>query len=448
LRIRWWLLAGLCCGLTAQTLEVSPNRRYLQTSDGKPFFWLGDTAWLLFQNASKEETTRYLDDRKRKGFNVVQVMVLRSAGDTTTDGIPALINEDPANPRLDGYWDHAAWVIDQARERGIHMALVCSWGSMVKGKKVNASNVESYTRFLVERFGLKPNIIWITGGDIQGDVGGDVWRTMAQTLRKLDKKHLITFHPFGRTQSSTWFHKEPWLDFNMFQSGHRRYDQDKTPGAKGEDNWRYVQEDYALTPIKPTLDGEPSYENLPQGLHDPKEPYWNAADVRRYAWWSVFAGACGHTYGENAVIQMHKPGRKGSYGVRTFWYEALDAPGAQQMQHLKSLMLSRPYFERIPDQSLIAAGDGPKYDHVSATRGRDYALVYSWTGRNFSLNMGRISGKAVRAAWYDPRTGTRREIGTFQNTGKLEFDPPGEPAPGNDWALILDDASTAAKDKP
>jgi hypothetical protein len=51
----------------------------------------------------------------------------------------------------------------------------------------------------------------------------------------------------------------PWLDFNMFQSGHRRYDQDDTPGAKGEANWRYVNEDYAKEPPKPTLDGEPSY---------------------------------------------------------------------------------------------------------------------------------------------------------------------------------------------
>ncbi len=28
-------------------LEVSSNHRYFQHSDGAPFFWLGDTAWLL-----------------------------------------------------------------------------------------------------------------------------------------------------------------------------------------------------------------------------------------------------------------------------------------------------------------------------------------------------------------------------------------------------------------
>jgi hypothetical protein len=261
---------------------------------------------------------------------------------------------------------------------------------------------------------------------------------MGGLIRKLDPNHLITYHPFGRTQSSTWFHDEPWLDFNMFQSGHRRYDQDDTPNPKGEDNWRYAQEDYARTPVKPTVDGEPSYENIPQGLHNPKEPYWTDKEIRRYSWWSVFAGAFGHTYGENAIMQMHKPGRKPAFGARSPWYEALDAPGAGQMQHLKKLILSRPFFERVPDQTLVA-DNGERYDYIAATRGKNYAMLYTWTGRTFKVRMGVVPGKTARCLWYDPRTGETRDIGTVPNTGVREFDPPGDPAPGNDWALVLDE---------
>ena len=121
------------------------------------------------------------------------------------------------------------------------------------------------------------------------------------------------YHPFGRTSSSLWFHQEKWLDFNMFQSGHRRYDQaslnswDDNAGKEtffGEDNWRYVERDRQAQPAKPTLDGEPSYEQIPQGLHDPSQPFWQDCDVRRYAYWSVFAGSAGHTYGSNAVMQF------------------------------------------------------------------------------------------------------------------------------------------------
>jgi hypothetical protein len=228
----------------------------------------------------------------------------------------------------------------------------------------------------------------------------------------------------------------------MFQSGPQRYDQDKGPGAKGEDNWRYVQEDYAKKPEKPTLDGEPSYERIPQGLHDPTQPYWTDADVRRYAYWSVFAGAFGHTYGSNAVQQMYKPGGgRGAFGVKNYWYEAIDDPGAGQMIHLKQLMLSRPYAERVPDDELIAGENGARYDRILATRGTSYLLAYTYTGRPFEIRMGRISGQQAKASWYSPRDGRSVAIGTFPNQGIRKFTPPGTPADGNDWVLLVDDAS-------
>ena len=95
--------------------------------------------------------------------------------------------------------------------------------------------------------------------------------------------------------------------------------------------------------IKPVLDAEPSYEDIPMGLHDPAEPRWQACDVRRYAYWSVFAGSFGHTYGHNAIMQMLKPGYPTSYGdagdVKA-WYQGLNDPGFNQMQYLKRLILS------------------------------------------------------------------------------------------------------------
>jgi hypothetical protein len=59
-------------------LKLSDNKRYLSTEKGDPFFWLGDTGWMLFSKLSREEAERYFDDRKQKGFNVIQVMVLQN----------------------------------------------------------------------------------------------------------------------------------------------------------------------------------------------------------------------------------------------------------------------------------------------------------------------------------------------------------------------------------
>jgi len=226
----------------------------------------------------------------------------------------------------------------------------------------------------------------------------------------------------------------------MFQSGHRRYDQDtsKSELRYGEDNWRYVDVDYSKTPAKPTFDGEPSYESIPQGLHDSTEVRWDAAAVRRYGYWSVFAGGCGYTYGNNAVMQMHSPkDKKGAYGVTDYWTDALNAPGAGQMVFLKELMLSRPYFDRVPDTALVS-DQGTRYAYVAATRGRNYAFLYTYTGRSFGVVMARIEGSKVKATWYNPRDGHSTETGTIDNAGVATFDPPGQPADGNDWVLILD----------
>lgn len=430
-------------GTPPAPIRVSPDGRWFQHHDGRPFFWLGDTAWLLFQKLDRAETERYLDDRRRKGFNIIQVMVLHTAESRNQAGAAALADGDPARPvrSAEGadYWSHIDWVLDRAAARGLYLAMVPAWGSIVKAGRLNEKNVEEYARFLGERYGRWPNVVWLNGGDIQGDLKPDVWRALGRTLRSHTSGQLTTFHPFGRTQSSTWFHTEPWLDFNMFQSGHRRYGQDSTPGAKEEDNWRYVEEDLALKPAKPTLDGEPSYEHIPQGLHDPAEPRWTDRDARRYAYWAVLAGAAGHTYGHSSVMQMHKrTDVRASYGATKTWDEALNDPGAGQMRHLKALVLSRPYFERRNDQSLIAGSNGQRYDRVIAARGRDYAFIYTHTGRPFEVVMGRIRGRQTRAWWFDPRTGLATGAGRIPNRGVRRFQPP---VAGQDWVLVLDNSA-------
>ena len=109
------------------------------------------------------------------------------------------------------------------------------------------------------------------------------------------------------------------------------------------------------------------------------------------------------------------------------------------MQHLKRLMLGRPYFERVPDQSVIAGDAGEKYQYVMATRGSAYLFAYTYTGRAFDVRLGKLSGRRLRAWWYSPRDGQATRIGTFANRGVRRFVPPGKPAEGNDWVLVLED---------
>ena len=80
-------------------LSVSDNKRAL-TANGQPFFWLGDTGWLLLSKLNHEETEKYLETRKEQGFNVIQVMVLHSLSAVTVNGDSALIGKNVSKPNL------------------------------------------------------------------------------------------------------------------------------------------------------------------------------------------------------------------------------------------------------------------------------------------------------------------------------------------------------------
>ena len=82
-------------------LKVSSNHRYLIHADGTPFFYLGDTAWELFHRLTREEADRYLENRRQKGFTVIQAVVLAEFDGLKVPnpyGETPLINNDPTQP--------------------------------------------------------------------------------------------------------------------------------------------------------------------------------------------------------------------------------------------------------------------------------------------------------------------------------------------------------------
>jgi hypothetical protein len=173
-----------------------------------------------------------------------------------------------------------------------------------------------------------------------------------------------------------------------------------------------------------------------------------AADVRRPLYWNLFTGAFGHTYGHHSVWQMWAPSRTPVNRPLMAWAEALDQPGAGQMQHGRKLIESRPFLTRVPDDSVIAVGSVPsampgagRYRFV-ATRDESgsYAMVYAPVSRKFSVRLDKISGAKVVAWWFNPRNGEATKIGVFDRAGEKEFVPP-EPGEMTDWVLVLDDAS-------
>lgn len=137
-------------------------------------------------------------------------------------------------------------------------------------------------------------------------------------------------------------------------------------------------------------------------------------------------------------MQFYTPGDSGiSFFPKVKWQEGLKAPGAGQMQYLKKLVLSKSYFDRVPDQSMIV-DNGERYDKVIATRGKDYAMFYVYNGREFKIKLDRQKFYPGKASWFNPRNGEIKAINGYRAATVNEFDPPGEKENGNDWVLILE----------
>jgi hypothetical protein len=436
------LAAGLQVQAAAPRLKVSPNKHFLIKEDGSPFFYLGDTAWELFHRLNRDEAGFYLSNRAAKGFTVIQAVVLAEFDGLTVpnrNGHVPLQNNDPTKP-VEAYFKDVDDIVGKAEQLGLFVGMLPTWGDKWN-KKWGAgpeiftpANAETYGEFLGKRYKDKP-IIWILGGDRSPETEQHltIVRAMAKGLTKgHGGSQLMTYHPQGSANSAKWFHNDDWLGFNMFQSGH---------AAANIPNYELTSTNYNLTPIKPTLDGEPRYEDHPINWK-PENGWFDDWDARQAAYWSLLAGACGHTYGNHDIWQFWQEDRKPISAARTHWRKAIDHPGAAQMGHLRKLFESRPYQKLAPDPSIVAEGIGAGADRVQAARADDgsFLFVYFPTGKPATIVLNKIAGGRIKAFWFDPRSGKVTHMDDIPSLGNRKFEPPSQ-GRGNDWVLVLNDSS-------
>lgn len=447
------LASALFCLLTeAQSLphlQVSPDGHHLQTIDGKPFFYMADTAWELIHRLNREEVNTYLEVRQAQGYNVVQTVVLsefdglntpNAYGDTPfKENNPyALAIEEGEN---NDYWDHVEYIISEANKKGLYVGLLPTWGHYWNDDNsfFDKKSAATYGRFMAERYG-KYNVIWILGGDRSPEnrAKEDIIRSMAAAIKTIDKNNLITFHPGGWQTSATWFHNDSWLDFNSRQSGYQREYHSHIETYKN----------YLLNPAKPVADIEPQYEVVKEYDVYGKD-YSTAADARRSIYWAAFYGACGVAYGHNCVWQMYDPknGYAPKYDASVTWLQTIKDGAGAKIPLLKNLLYSRPFFTRRPAPELLVKEDtlvpGNGIHHIAAIIDSEgsYAMVYNPGGRSFSIKGEMLKAKKLVAWWLDPATGKVNKIGKIKNNKEaLRFSTP-TPDVVKDWILVVDDAS-------
>ena len=427
-------------GVAAQTgLRISATGTHLERTTGEPFFYLGDTAWELLHRSTESEARAYLEDRAEKGFNVIQTVVLAELEGLTvpnSNGDLPLEDLDPTRWNEE-YFAYVDRVAEMADSLGLYLGLLPTWGDKFNlkwgvGPEIfTPDNARTYSRMLGERYGDR-NVIWILGGDRNPENDEDlaIVRAMAAGLRQaVGDRQLITYHPQGGSRSSDFFAGEDWIDFHMFQSGHGRRDDPQ--------NYDFPRAVRSVDPGKPVINGEPAYEDHPINWR-PANGWFDDFDARQAAWWSVLSGTVGHTFGNHNIWQMWLPGRDPISSARTPWTEALEYPAAAQMGHLGKLMQSLPHYDLRPDGELLRDAPNSSGREVVLARKDDYSLVLAYTpyGDVLRLPKDRLE-EGASTEWFNPRSGETIPFTPEADGDAYVYDPPFDPARGNDWVLVI-----------
>ena len=381
-------------------LKVSENGRYFVDQNNAPFFWLGDTQWNLFRCHTLEEARTIIEDRKKKGFSVLQVMLLGFSREVVAPPVhgEAFFDKDPTKPNM-AYFEHVDAVLKVARENGIFLAIGLDHPVI---RLVDRSTARAYGKWIGERFKEHPNIIWVATYLIPEGENLEIMRELVYGLREVEgKTRLITCHPDPACPVATSgiSHQEEWLDFNCiqtFSSVHLIYDS--------------VRADYMRKPPKPVVMAEGAYEGGPEYGFE-VTPYF----VRKQAYLSYFAG--GH----------HSYGHTDNWRVNPTWRRTLDAPGAHQMTVLKKIFTARKWWKLKPSQDVIVSkADGAEGDcKALLSSDGDLLMVYTSTPIDISVDLGKMSAKKpLEASWIDPRNGETISAGTVSAEGIRTFSCP------------------------
>jgi hypothetical protein len=387
-------------------LRVSANGRYFTDSLGDPFFWLGDTQWELCRSLPLEDVRVVLEDRRKRGFSVLQVM-LTGVGDGTNPDVAGHRPWRRDNPETldERYFEHVDAVLELARESGLVVALGIY--HQLHEPRVTAANARTYARSIAERYRDAPHLLWSMYPKAEAGFV-PVVRELAAGLQEGDEGgHLITVHPDPSPASSSFLSPDEaggWLAFHSIQTW-----------ADTHLIVPMVTHDYQLGPVKPVVMAEGAYEAGEEYGFE-VSPLW----VRRQAYWTVLAGGH-HSYGHSDLWRL--PPR---------WREAPNAPGAAQLTILREVLTARAeWWALVPDQSLIAGAADPRTQDpdlaVAARSGSgDWALVYVGGGGAVSVDLRRIGAPGTLAAsWIDPANGDAVAVGTVGNSGVEEFRAPG-----------------------
>jgi hypothetical protein len=422
---------------------MAGNPRHFQFQNGDPFYFLGDTAWALYQNNSEEKLDRTsvlycLNVRAKQGFSVIHSMLISEADWGNDGGMPFHdLSAERINP---AYWQEVDARVKHLTDRGMIAGLVLAWTDHGKSKQSwqyfpSEEACRRYARFIVARYSAYPVFFIVAGewGLTKDDVAARrLYEAVGTEIKKHDPHNrMVAIHTDGRgPQHLKPFARSPWNDFGDYM---QTYDNLHSSIL------------YCRDVGKPLVNAEYAYYR--REAADGTVNKANSADVdimRAATWDIVMAGGYvvtgfGTTYfGGNRC--------RGPFDVDTPKNDDWKA----QAQVMRAFFTARAWWKLEPADELLTAPmpRGADEDVVVDSRGRPPRTTY-WAlaepGRQYivyvrglrrgvcTLTMG---GDAPSPATYtirrfDPRTGEYMRIGNHRGQGPILLQTPDD----QDWVF-------------
>jgi hypothetical protein len=439
-----------------QMLALSSNRKYLvNTITGKPVFVVGDDAFDLATVLSSTQVSQYLQTRAAQGFNAIWVTTIDNSnqisppknfyGNVPFDG--ADFTNFDAN-----YWENVDSVLSTASSNGIAVFLQPFFASNASEQPdqyyssllaASPATLQAYGAFLGNRYKGYDNIVWLLGGDAKPTDAGvySQLNILGMAIAAADPNHLMTFEACEQCVSNGYnsvsgfqaagLGVPTWLSLNW------AYPEYATTVAA-------AQNAYSQTPFLPPLSGENFYE-LENSMTEP--------ELRFEMYTEILSGAyLGRIFGNGAIWSFNAPNGStcinGNDSCRSgdpTWQSQLTSAGSISQEYQGRLFSSREHWLLVPDinHAVVTAGYGSGQTETTAARTSDgqtiVAYIPNGNATTITVAMDQITSTSntVRGWWFNPTTAATTNLGTFANSGSRSFTAPD----GNDWVLVLDDAS-------
>ncbi len=433
-------------------LKVSGNGRYLIYDDGTPFFYLGDTHWILaherFDTSNAPGVTsqfKYtVDKRVAQGFTVFQSEAgwqARSAQIRITDEArtdeeaDADLKHGFTSADLNGFANldrKFKYIADQGL---VHANAEIGW---VGDPSAFPIFTEAYTarlaKYWVARYGAYP-VIWTIAQEIDKNYYGaydattiNKWFAAAQSIAENDAYH-HPMMPHMENTDHTTAASSSWSGKPYHSGWAVQWQGDLTDMSIAKGFW-------TASPAKPSVLYESAYDH-----------FWTDSRGALGAAYKAFQyGMYGYGYGANGIWNdlYSKPGEPGDYGTAYempahyfWWRDGADLATANQLTYFKHFYTSLKWWNLVPRFKDDAWGTfAEPSKSLLSSDGQDTFVVFFFGGGTATGTLNQLKdGSMYEAQWFNPRDGQYEHIGTFSQKGS-QWVIPDRPT-AEDWVVLI-----------